>query len=106
MQALSPVEISELIKARIAQFSIAPSVRTEGVIVSLKDGIVRIHGLDDVMQGEMLQFNDHTYGMALNLERDSVGAIVLGPYEHLNEGKGAIKSTLTSPVEGSAWGHC
>lgn len=131
MQALSPVEISELIKARIAQFSIAPSVRTEGVIVSLKDGIVRIHGLDDVMQGEMLQFNDHTYGMALNLERDSVGAIVLGPYEHLNEGqtvkctgrilevpvgeallgrvvdalgnaidgKGAIKSTLTSPVE-------
>lgn len=92
MQALSPVEISELIKERIAHFNVKPEVRTEGTIVSLKDGIVRIHGLDDVMQGEMVQFDEHTYGMALNLERDSVGAVVLGPYEHLSEGQ-VVKCT-------------
>ncbi len=92
MQQLSPVEISELIKERIAHFNVKPEVRTEGTIVSLKDGIVRIHGLDDVMQGEMIQFDEHTYGMALNLERDSVGAVVLGPYEHLSEGQ-VVKCT-------------
>lgn len=84
---LSPSEISELIKERIEQFDISAEVRTEGTIVSLKDGIVRIHGLADVMQGEMLEFADHTYGMALNLERDSVGAVVLGRTDNLAEGQ-------------------
>ncbi len=86
MQQLSPVEISELIKEQIGRFNIKPEVRTEGTIVSLKDGIVRIQGLENVMQGEMVRFDQNTYGMALNLERDSVGAVVLGPYEHLAEG--------------------
>lgn len=84
---LSPSEISEIIKQRIQQFDIQPEIRTEGTIVSLKDGIVRIHGLDDVMQGEMVEFSDHTYGMALNLERDSVGAVVLGRADNLAEGQ-------------------
>jgi F-type H+-transporting ATPase subunit alpha len=84
---LSPSEISELIKKRIQQFDIAAEVRTEGTIVSLKDGIVRIHGLTDVMQGEMVEFEGQTFGMALNLERDSVGAVVLGRTDHLAEGQ-------------------
>lgn len=84
---LSPSEISELIKQRIQKFDIKPEIRTEGTIVSLKDGIVRVHGLDDVMQGEMVEFEDHTYGMALNLERDSVGAVVLGRSDQLAEGQ-------------------
>lgn len=84
---LSPSEISELIKQRIEKFDITAEIRTEGTIVSLKDGIVRIHGLADVMQGEMLEFADHTYGMALNLERDSVGAVVLGRTDNLAEGQ-------------------
>lgn len=79
-------EISELIQKRIADFDVQSEVRTEGTIVSLKDGIVRIFGLNDVMYGEMIEFPDNTYGLALNLERDSVGAVVLGPYEHLQEG--------------------
>lgn len=83
---LNPSEISELIKARIQNFDLGAEARTEGTIVSLTDGIVRIHGLTDVMQGEMIEFPGDTYGMALNLERDSVGAVVLGPYEHLAEG--------------------
>src|SRR5437879_4014365 len=86
---LSPVEISELIKQRIEKFDIKAEVRTEGTIVSLKDGIVRIHGLADVMQGEMIEFSNNTYGLALNLERDYVGAVVLGRYEHLAEGQTA-----------------
>lgn len=89
---LSPSEISELIKERIKQFDIKPEVRTEGTIVSLKDGIVRVNGLDDVMQGEMIEFADNTYGMALNLERDCVGAVVLGRSEHLSEGQ-VVKCT-------------
>lgn len=89
---LSPSEISELIKRRIQKFDIKPEVRTEGTIVSLKDGVVRIHGLDDVMQGEMIEFADKTYGMALNLERDSVGAVVLGRYDNLSEGQ-SVKCT-------------
>ncbi len=79
-------EISDIIKERIAKFDIAPDVRTEGTIISLKDGIVRIHGLGNVMFGEMIAFPDNTFGLAFNLERDSVGAVVLGPYEHLQEG--------------------
>jgi F-type H+-transporting ATPase subunit alpha len=83
---LNPSEISELIKSRIANFDLGVESRTEGTIVSLTDGIVRVHGLTDVMQGEMVEFPGNTYGMALNLERDSVGAVVLGAYEHLAEG--------------------
>lgn len=86
---LSPAEISELIKQRIQKFDIRSEVRTEGTIVSLKDGIVRIHGLADVMQGEMIEFAENTYGLALNLERDSVGAVVLGRADHLAEGQTA-----------------
>ena len=89
---LSPAEISELIKKRIEQFDVKAEIRTEGTIVSLKDGIVRVYGLADVMQGEMVQFQDNTYGMALNLERDSVGAVVLGSSENLAEGQ-VVKCT-------------
>lgn len=89
---LSPAEISELIKERIAKFNVKAEVRTEGTILSLKDGIVRIHGLDDVMQGEMVEFADKTYGLALNLERDYVGAVVLGRSDHLAEGQ-TVKCT-------------
>lgn len=83
---LNPSEISELIKNRIEGLSISSEVRTQGTIVSITDGIVKVHGLSDVMQGEMLEFPGNTYGLALNLERDSVGAVILGAYEHLTEG--------------------
>lgn len=83
---LNPSEISELIKQRIGNYEASADARTEGTIVSLNDGIVRIHGLADAMSGEMLQFSDDLYGLALNLERDSVGAVVLGDYEELSEG--------------------
>jgi len=83
---LNPSEISELIKDRIKNFESAAEARTEGTIVSLMDGIARIHGLADVMSGEMIEFPGNTFGMALNLERDSVGAVILGDYEHITEG--------------------
>ncbi len=83
---LNPSEISELIKQRIGNFEASADARNEGTIVSLNDGIVRIHGLTEAMSGEMLKFNDNLYGLALNLERDSVGAVVLGNYEELSEG--------------------
>ncbi|MFN3593665.1 MAG: F0F1 ATP synthase subunit alpha [Thiobacillaceae bacterium] len=83
---LNPTEISELIKAKIQGLEVAAEMRTQGTVVSVTDGIVRIHGLSEVMQGEMLEFPGNTYGMALNLERDSVGAVVLGEYEHISEG--------------------
>jgi F-type H+-transporting ATPase subunit alpha len=83
---LNPSEISDLIKKRIESLSVAPEVRTEGVVVSVTDGICRIHGLSDAMQGEMLEFPGNTFGLALNLERDSVGSVVLGDYEHISEG--------------------
>jgi len=83
---LNPSEISELIKQRIEQFDLVVEAHNEGTIVSLTDGIVRIHGLADAMQGEMLEFPNQVYGLALNLERDSVGAVVLGPYAQLSEG--------------------
>jgi F-type H+-transporting ATPase subunit alpha len=89
---LNPTEISELIKARIEQFEAVAEARTQGTIVSLADGIVRIDGLSDVMAGEMLEFAGNVYGLALNLERDSVGAVVLGDYEHLSEGD-VVKTT-------------
>ena len=83
---LNPSEISELIKERIKDFDASTEARTEGTVVSLTDGISRIHGLADAMQGEMLEFPGDTFGLALNLERDSVGAVVLGDYEHIIEG--------------------
>ncbi|HHM04142.1 MAG TPA: F0F1 ATP synthase subunit alpha [Gammaproteobacteria bacterium] len=83
---LNSAEISELIKKRIENFEATTEARNEGTVVSLTDGIVRIHGLTDVMYGEMIEFPGNTFGMALNLERDSVGAVVLGPYEHISEG--------------------
>ncbi len=79
-------EISELIKARIQNFTAATEARSVGTVVTVTDGIVRVHGLQDVMQGEMLEFPNNTYGLALNLERDSVGAVILGEYEHITEG--------------------
>ncbi len=83
---LNPSEISDLIRQRIENFEAVSEARTEGTIVSLTDGIVRIHGLQDVMYSEMIEFPGNSFGIALNLERDSVGAVVLGPYEHLTEG--------------------
>ncbi len=90
--ALSASEISELIKKRIENFDTATEARTEGTIVSVTDGIVRVHGLADVMSGEMVEFPGDTYGMALNVERDSVGIVVLGDYLHLKEGD-SVKCT-------------
>ncbi len=89
---LNPSEISNLIKSRIENFAVLTEARTEGTVVSVTDGIVRVHGLSDVMQGEMIEFPGNTYGMALNLERDSVGAVVLGDYEHISEGD-SVKCT-------------
>ncbi len=89
MDQLNPSEISELIKQRIAKADIAVSAKNEGTIVSVSDGIVRIYGLADVMYGEMIEFDGGIYGMALNLERDSVGAVVLGDYQKLAEGQTA-----------------
>ncbi len=83
---LNPSEISELIKSRIKNFDHKVEARTEGTIVSLSDGIIRIHGLADAMQGEMIELPGDTFALALNLERDSVGAVVLGSYGHLIEG--------------------
>ena len=84
--SISATEISELIKKKIKDFDLDTEARTEGTIVSLSDGIARIHGLSDAMQGEMLEFPGNTYGLAMNLERDSVGAVILGSYLHLSEG--------------------
>ncbi|MBQ0720585.1 MAG: F0F1 ATP synthase subunit alpha [Gammaproteobacteria bacterium] len=89
MQQLKPSEISEIIKQRIDSLDIKTEARNEGTIVSVSDGIVRIHGLADVMYGEMVEFDGGLYGMALNLERDSVGAVVLGDYQSLAEGQKA-----------------
>tara|TARA_Y100000992_G_scaffold294893_1_gene255177 strand:- start:1096 stop:2637 length:1542 start_codon:yes stop_codon:yes gene_type:complete len=83
---LSPTEISDLIKKRIEGSDLSAEAKTEGTIVAVTDGIVRIYGLSDVMAGEMIEFPNNTYGLALNLERDSVGAVVLGDYQHLSEG--------------------
>jgi F-type H+-transporting ATPase subunit alpha len=99
-QSLSPAEISDLIKSKIKSLELAADVRTQGTIVSVTDGICRVHGLSSVMQGEMLEFPKNTFGLALNLERDSVGAVVMGEYEHISEGD-TVKCTgkiLSVPV--------
>ncbi|HEY5635990.1 MAG TPA: F0F1 ATP synthase subunit alpha [Burkholderiales bacterium] len=97
---LNPSEISELIKNRIQNLDAGAEMRTQGTVVSVTDGICRIHGLSDVMQGEMLEFPNNTFGLALNLERDSVGSVILGEYEHITEGD-IVKTTgriLSVPV--------
>ncbi|QQF86136.1 F0F1 ATP synthase subunit alpha [Histophilus somni] len=115
---LNSTEISELIKKRIAQFEVINEARNIGTIVSVSDGIIRIHGLSDVMQGEMIALPGNRYAMALNLERDSVGAVVMGPYSDLAEGMevqctgrilevpvgrgllGRVVNTLGQPIDG------
>ena len=87
MQQLNPSEISEIIKQRIDQLDVSVEARNEGTVVSVTDGIIRIHGLAEVMYGEMIEFEGGIYGMALNLERDSVGAVILGDYKTLAEGQ-------------------
>jgi len=89
MQQLNPSEISEIIKGRIEKLDVGSQARNEGTVVSVSDGIVRIHGLADAMYGEMIEFPGGVYGMALNLEQDSVGAVVLGAYTSLAEGMSA-----------------
>ncbi len=118
MQQLNPSEISEIIKQRISQLDVKTEAQNEGTIVSVTDGVIRIHGLADVMYGEMIEFEGGVYGMALNLERDSVGAIVLGDYLSLAEGQsckctgrilevpvgpelqGRVVDTLGTPIDG------
>ena len=115
---LNPTEISDLIKKRIEGFEADAEARTEGTIVSIMDGIVRIHGLSDVMSGEMIEFSNGVYGLAMNLERDSVGAVVLGDYKNITEGDtvkctgrilevpvgpelmGRVVNTLGAPIDG------
>src|SRR6187549_296414 len=97
---LNPSEISELIKSRIQNLDAGAQMRTQGTVVSVTDGICRIHGLSDVMQGEMLEFPKNTFGLALNLERDSVGAVILGEYTQISEGD-TVKTTgkiLSVPI--------
>ena len=120
---LNPAEISELIKSRIEGLGASTDIRNQGTVVSVTDGICRIHGLSDVMQGEMLEFpatadGTPTFGLALNLERDSVGSVILGEYEHISEGatvkctgrilevpvgpelKGRVVNALGQPIDG------
>jgi F-type H+/Na+-transporting ATPase subunit alpha len=97
---LNPAEISELLKSKIQNLDVAADARNQGSVVSVTDGICRIHGLSDVMQGEMIEFPGNVFGLALNLERDSVGAVVLGEYEKISEGD-VVKATgkiLSVPV--------
>ena len=120
---LNPAEISELIKSRIEGLAVSADIRNEGTVVSVTDGICRVHGLSEAMQGEMLEFpaapdGSPTYGLALNLERDSVGSVILGEYEHISEGdtvkctgrilevpigpelKGRVVNALGQPIDG------
>jgi F-type H+-transporting ATPase subunit alpha len=97
---LQPSEISDLIKSKIQNLDTHAEVRTQGTVVSVTDGICRVHGLSDAMAGEMLEFPGNTFGLALNLERDSVGVVILGQYEHITEGD-TVKCTgqiLSVPV--------
>ena len=90
--AIKATEISDLIKQRIENFKGVTEARNVGSIMSVTDGITCIHGLADARYGEMLEFPGNTFGLALNLEQDSVGAVVLGEYKHLNEGD-TVKTT-------------
>ena len=84
--SISATEISDLIRKRIQSLNLDTEARTEGTVVSVADGVARLHGLSDVMQGEMIEFPQNTFGLAMNLERDSVGAVILGSYLHISEG--------------------
>jgi len=124
MSALNPTEISELIKQRIAEFDVAPQAASEGTVVMVTDGIIRIHGLQDVMSGEMIALPGDSYAIALNLERDSVGAVVLGEYRHISEGDtarctgrilevpvgrellGRVVNSLGEPIDGKGAMDC
>ncbi|MZI93723.1 F0F1 ATP synthase subunit alpha [Vibrio sp. CAIM 722] len=115
---LNSNEISELIRERIVNFDLATEAKNEGTIVSVSDGIITIHGLSDVMQGEMIELPDNRFALALNLERHSVGAVVMGPYADLCEGMkvkgtgrilevpvgnellGRVVNTLGQPIDG------
>src|ERR1700731_5342861 len=90
--AIKASEISDLIKQRIEKFESVAEARNVGTSISVTDGITRIHGLADARYGEMLEFPGNTFGLALNLEQDSVGAVVLGDYKHLSEGD-TVKTT-------------
>ncbi len=90
--ALKASEISELLKDRIKSFESAAEARDVGTVIAVTDGIIRIHGLNDAQYGEMLEFPGDTFGLALNLEQDSVGAVVLGDYKHISEGD-TVKTT-------------
>ena len=83
---INPAEISELIRSKIEKLEVDDQVRTKGTVISASDGIVRIYGLSDVMSGEMIEFPNNVYGLAMNLERDFVGAVVLGDYRGIKEG--------------------
>ena len=100
MQQLNPSEISDIIKQRIENLDIASQAQNEGTIIGVSDGIIRIHGLAEAQYGEMIEFAGGLYGMALNLERDSVGVVVLGDYKGLSEGMTArcTKRILEVPV--------
>ena len=116
--ALKASEISELIKQRIENFDARAEARDVGTVVMLTDGIVRIHGLADVQYGEMIEFPGGSFGLALNLEQDSVGAVILGEYKHIREGDtvrttgrilevpvgeallGRVVDSLGSPIDG------
>ena len=118
MQQLNPSEISDIIRQRIEQLDVSSQATNEGTVVSVTDGIIRIHGLTDVQYGEMIEFEGGVYGLALNLERDSVGAVVLGDYKTLAEGQscrctgrilevpvgpalqGRVVDALGSPIDG------
>ncbi|MBU6305662.1 MAG: F0F1 ATP synthase subunit alpha, partial [Betaproteobacteria bacterium] len=89
---LNPSEISELLKSKIQGLNLATDSRNQGTVVTVTDGICRVHGLSNVMQGEMLEFPNNVVGLALNLERDSVGAVILGDYEGISEGD-VVKTT-------------
>jgi F-type H+-transporting ATPase subunit alpha len=90
--ALKASEISELLKERIKNFDSAAEARDVGTVIAVTDGITRIHGLNAAQYGEMLEFPGDTFGLALNLEQDSVGAVVLGDYKHISEGD-TVKTT-------------
>ena len=90
MSQLNPSEISSVLKEKIAGLDLSAERKNEGIVVSVSDGIVRIHGMGDVMYGEVIEFENGTKGMALNLEQDSVGAVVLGDYLEIIEGQKAL----------------
>ena len=118
MQQLNPSEISEIIKDKIDKLDVKSEARNEGTVVSVTDGIIRIHGLAEAMYGEMIEFEGGIYGLALNLERDSVGAVILGDYKTVAEGQsckctgrilevpvgpelqGRVVDALGSPIDG------